>query len=294
MGMQKGIGAAAIVALVGVFAFQAEAQAQATFGSSGDDYAPLTYASHVASIINENCVVCHREGGIAPMRLTTYEEVKPWARRIKERVASQEMPPYAYDTGIGIQDLKSDWRLSEEAISTIVSWVDEGARMGDPADMPPPPGLLDVNDWTFAERFGPPDLIIPSSPLDVPADGNDLWHKPFAPTGLTQDRCIRAVQVKPAGNAKTVVHHANSTFQKLQEDGSFERGERVTEYAMGKIGEIVPEGVCRIAPADSHILWSIHMYPGGLGATAPNAVIEDNVVELGIWLHPEGYEGEYK
>ena len=162
MGMQRGVGAT--IALVAVFAFQAEAQAQAT------------YASHVAAIINENCVVCHREGGIAPMSLTTYEEVKPWVRRISQKVANQEMPPYAYDTDMGIQDLKSDWRLSEDAINTIVSWVDEGARMGDPADMPPPPGLLDVDDWTFAELFGPPDLIITSVPIDVPADGNDLWH----------------------------------------------------------------------------------------------------------------------
>ena len=228
------------------------------------------------------------------MGLTTYEDVKPWARRIKQRVANQEMPPYAYDTDMGIQDLKSDWRLSEEAINTIVSWVDEGARMGDPADMPPPPGLLDVDDWTFAELFGPPDLIILSTPIDVPADGNDMWHRPYVPTGLTQNRCIRAVQVKPAGKAKTLVHHANSTFEMLQEDGSFEQMERVTEYAMGKIGEIVPEGVCRIALADSYIRWDIHLYPGGLGVTAPNAVVEDNVVALGIWLHPEGYEGEYK
>ena len=293
MGVQRGIGAAAI-ALVAVFAFQAKAQAQATVVSSWDDNAPPTYASHVASIINENCVVCHREGGIAPMRLTTYEEVKPWARPISQRVASREMPPYAYDTDIGIQDLKSDWRLSEDAIDTIVSWVDEGARMGDPVDMPPPPPLLDVDDWTFAERFGQPDLIIPSSPIDVPADGNDMWHRPFVPTGLTEDRCIRAVQVKPFGSAKTVVHHANSTFQMLQEDGSFERMEQVTEYAMGKIGEIVPDGVCRIAPADSYVRWDIHMYPGGIGATAPNAVLENNFVELGIWLHPEGYESQYK
>ena len=121
-----------------------------------------------------------------------------------------------------------------------------------------------------------------------------MWHRPYVPTGLTQDRCIRAVQVKPAGKAKTLVHHANSTFEMLHEDGSFERMERVTEYAMGKIGEIVPEGVCRIALADSYIRWDIHLYPGGLGVTAPNAVVEDNVVELGIWLHPEGYEGEYK
>ena len=34
------------------------------------------------------------------------------------------------------------------------------------------------------------------------------------------------------------------------------------------------------------------MYPGGLGGTAPNAVVKDNVVDLGIWLHPVGYQAK--
>ncbi|HSH76293.1 MAG TPA: hypothetical protein VLA09_11465, partial [Longimicrobiales bacterium] len=65
-------------------------------------------------------------------------------------------------------------------------------------------------------------------------------------------------------------------------------------YAMGKLGELVPEGVCRILPADAYVLWDIHLFPGGLGAAAANEVIEDTVVELGIWLHPADYEYEYK
>ncbi|MFP3948676.1 MAG: hypothetical protein ACLFWG_08085, partial [Longimicrobiales bacterium] len=176
----------------------------------------------------------------------------------------------------------------------VVQWVDEGAPMGDSDDIPPPPELPDPNEWNFTDRFGPPDLIVPSTPVDVPAAGNDMWHRPYVPTGLTEDRCIRAVQVRPAGNAKAVVHHANSTFQERQEDGSFEQTERVTEYAMGKVGEIVPEGVCRVAPADSWVLWDIHLYPGGIGKMAPGTVIEDNVVEIGLWLHPEDYEAEYR
>ncbi len=63
---------------------------------------------------------------------------------------------------------------------------------------------------------------------------------------------------------------------------------------MGKLGEIIPDGVCRVIPADAYIQWSIHLYPGGLGATAANDVIEGNVVDLGIWLHPADYEYEYK
>ena len=67
-----------------------------------------------------------------------------------------------------------------------------------------------------------------------------------------------------------------------------------TEYAMGKLGELIPDGVCRTIPADAYVAWSIHLYPGGLGATAPNDVLEGNVVELGIWLQPEDYVYEYR
>ena len=78
------------------------------------------------------------------------------------------------------------------------------------------------------------------------------------------------------------------------EDGSMERQSMLTEYAMGKWGEIVPEGVCRTIPAGAMVRWSIHMFPGGVGATAPGTMIKDNVVEIGLWLHPEGYEEEAK
>ena len=74
----------------------------------------ITYNTHVAQIINENCVVCHREGGIGPMQFENYDQVRPWAPLIQLKVANREMPPYAYDHGIGIQDLEGDWRLSQD------------------------------------------------------------------------------------------------------------------------------------------------------------------------------------
>jgi hypothetical protein len=287
---------AATFAFVATFAFQGSAQAQVSFASSND--APLTYSADVASIIQENCTVCHRAGGIGPMELVTYENVKLYAPLIKIKVANRIMPPYYYDTDIGVQELKHDWRLSQEDINTIVAWVDQGAPLGNPDDMPPPAELRTTDDWSLAADFGPPDILAPSTPIDVPAAGLDLWHSPIVkiqgmPEG--EERCIKALQVKPRGDAKTVVHHANSTFQTLQDDGSFRgTGDRATEYAMGKLGEIIPDGVCRVMPADTYIRWSIHMYPGGLGATAANDVIEGNVVDLGIWLHPADYEYEYK
>ena len=68
----------------------------------------VTYIDGVSSIIYHNCVVCHREGGIGPMSFESYEQVRPWAPLIQMRVANREMPPYAYDHGIGIQDLQGD------------------------------------------------------------------------------------------------------------------------------------------------------------------------------------------
>ena len=288
---------AATVALVAAFAFQSPAQAQATFASSQDDV-DVTYSADVASIIQENCTVCHRAGGIGPMELVTYENVRMYAPLIKNKVANRLMPPYYYDNDVGIQDLKEDWRLSQEDINTIVAWVDQGAPLGN-ADEIPALDLLDTNDWSLSALFGEPDLLAPSTPIDVPAAGLDMWHRPIVKIhGLPEggeERCIKALQVKPRGVAKTVVHHANSTFQLIQDDGSFEAsGDRATEYAMGKLGEIIPDGVCRVIPPDAYIRWDIHMYPGGLGATAANDVIEGNVVDLGIWLHPADYEYDYK
>ncbi len=254
------------------------------------DDTELVYNGEVGRIINENCVVCHQEGGIAPMAFQSYEQIRPWAPLISYRVATREMPPYAYDHGIGIQDLIGDWRLTQEDIEKIVAWVDRGSPLGDPESGPPPAILKNPSEWNFAAELGQPDLIVPSLPYTIPASGNDLWSKEIVDPGMQVDRCIKAIQVKPRGDAAAVVHHANSTVQIMNDVGELENYGMLTEYAMGKWGEKVPEGVCRTLPAGALIQWSIHMYPGGVGATAPGTMIEDNVVEIGLWFHDENYE----
>ena len=271
------------VAAVAALGFQAQASAQ---GHSED----LTYTGGIGQIINDNCVVCHREGGIGPMQFESYEQVQPWAPLISMRVANREMPPYAYDQHIGIQDLEGDWRLAQEEIDAIVAWTEAGAPMGDSDAVVAMPDLPDPNAWTFSSQFGEPDLIIPSNSYDIPATGNDLWSFEYVPSGLAEDRCIKAVQVKPRGDAAAVVHHANSSVWIEDENGELQRYGQLTEYAMGKWGEIPGDGVCRTIPADSTIQWSIHMFPGGVGPTAKGEVIEDNVVEIGLWFHEPGYE----
>jgi hypothetical protein len=248
----------------------------------------VTFAKDVAPILQKNCQQCHQPGSIGPMSLTTYQEVRPWARAIKTRVVAGEMPPYRYDRHVGIQDLQDDLRLSQSEIQTIARWVDSGAPLGNPADMPPPVTFPDPSEWSFAKEMGQPDLIIRTKPFTVPAEGQDMWWRPVVPTGLTTDRCIKAVSVKPSLKGRAVAHHANSELLiRDEKSGKWVEGERLSEYALGKTGEIVPPDSCRILPAGAMVIWNVHYFPMGEERT-------DDVIEMGVWLYPEGHQGKYK
>jgi mono/diheme cytochrome c family protein len=252
------------------------------------DSAAVTYAKDVAPILQKNCQQCHQPGAVGPMPLTTFQEVRPWARAIKERVVRGEMPPYRYDRGIGIQNLKHDLRLNEAEIQTIARWVDSGSPLGNPADLPPPLSFPDPNKWAFADQFGPPDLVIRTKPFTLEAKGQDIWWRPVVPTGLTQDRCIKAISVKPSVKGRAAAHHANSDLIVFDEkSGQYVESQRISEYALGKVGEIVPPDACRTLPANSMVRWDVHYYPIG-------EKLENDVIEMGIWLYPEGHRAVYK
>src|SRR5205823_4441548 len=125
---------------------------------------PVTFAKDVAPIFQAKCQECHQPNSIAPMSLITYQEARPWARSIKERVSARQMPPWHIDKTVGIQKFKNDISLTDDQIDTIVAWVDAGALQGDPKDMPPPKKLVTDNEWQgVRDGFGPPDLVIKSS-----------------------------------------------------------------------------------------------------------------------------------
>jgi len=250
--------------------------------ASAQEAAP-TFTKDVLPIMQRSCQECHQPGSIGPMSLMTYEEVRPWARAIKLRVETQQMPPYHYDVDVGIQELKEDKRLSPEEIATFSKWVDAGAPMGDPADAPAPVTYADPKEWRLAAQFGQPDLVVKSQQYTVPADAQDLWWQPLVPTGLTKDRCIRAIETKPSLPGRSVTHHANTSFRVPGEDGQLTQGGRLSEYALGKLGEIVPTDACRVAPANSHVSWDVHYYPNG--TEVPN-----DQVEVGMWLYPEDFD----
>ena len=304
----SGTGRSTIIGALSLAALAAVALSPATSAGqeSDDDFAAVTFTRDVAPILQQNCQVCHRPGSVAPMALLTYEDVRRYARRIRNQVSQRLMPPYHYDTGVGIQELKNDWRLSDEEIETIVSWVDEGMPEGDAADMPPPVEWVDRQMWQQEELLGPPDHVIRTKPFDLPAEGGDTWWRPRTPVEIDSPRWIRAMEVRPSyPEGRIVVHHANPILlrkkkhleaepgaqhadHEAMEDGEeYQRLGNLSEYAMGKIGELVPEDAGRLLLPDDVIEWDTHYYPMGFE-------VEDDQIELGIWFHPEGYEPPFE
>ena len=157
-----------------------------------------TFSKDVAPIVFNNCATCHRPGEIAPMSLLTYENVRPWARAIREQVAIGNMPPWHATQPRGT--FSNDRRLSDKEKDTLIRWVDAGAPKGDPKDLPPPPKFAD--GW----EIGTPDVII-SMPkeFEVPESGTIAYQFFQAPTNFTEDKWVQAIEIRPG--ARRVVHH---------------------------------------------------------------------------------------
>src|SRR5712691_9344932 len=158
------------LAVVATFALGTAVIAIPTSADSNEVAVPTkpTFAKDIAPILQAKCQDCHRKGTAAPMSLVTYQEVRPWAKAIRERVITRNMPPWHIDKTVGIQKFANDRSLSDEQIATIVKWVDSGAPSGDPKDMPPPKQWQEGNGWVLAKQFGQPDLVLKSEDYTMP------------------------------------------------------------------------------------------------------------------------------
>ena len=249
----------------------------------------VTFTRDIAPILQAKCEGCHRPGQMAPMSLMTYEQVRPWAKAIRQRVAARQMPPWHIDPTVGIQSFQNDMSLSNAQIGAILKWVDAGVPQGDPADMRPARQWPEDKGWQLATQYGQPDLVLKSEPYTMPAKGQDVWFKPLTEIPLTEPRWVRAVEIRPGTAAgRKITHHALAYLQQ-EEPGSntglVTQG-LLMEWAVNKNYDVYRPNTGKLLLPGSRVWWEMHYHAVG-------EEIRDNV-ELAVYLYPKGQEPKYR
>ena len=157
-----------------------------------------TYYKDIAPLMQNRCQECHRSGEVAPMSFMSYDQVRPWAKAIKNAVLTKKMPPWFADPHFG--KFSNDRSLSQHEIDTLMAWIDGGAKEGDKKDAPQP--------RQFAEgwQIGQPDLVLQMPiAVDIPATGVVDYTYVVIPTGFTEDKWVQFAEARP--DARSAMHH---------------------------------------------------------------------------------------
>jgi len=206
-----------------------------------------TFSADVAPILYNNCATCHRPGEIAPMSLLTYEQTRPWAKSIKEKVALGQMPPWHATQPRGT--FSNDRRLSDADRDTLIRWASNGAPQGDPKDLPPVP------KFTEGWEIGQPDQVFTmEKAYDVPGRGTIDYQYVNIPTNLSEDKWIQAIEVRPG--VRRVVHHV-LVFSK----------EPGTKPRPAAFGVLIPKPLAKPGDDPDHPKPAPNVSPGILIAT---------------------------
>jgi len=269
--------------------------------------ADVTYTKDIAPILQRSCENCHRPNGAGPMSLTTYEEVRPWARAIKQRTGigphAGVMPPWYMEKNIGIQKYKDDPSLSAAEVARVAKWADSGAPRGNPADAPPAKQYADDSVW----RIGTPDLVVRTKDILVKGTAPDWWGEIDAvQIPLEEDRYVLAVEVKEVNDVD--VHN---------KDRQTVGGRFVWHHLIyrSQVGLETPSDTELIAGSDDVVNWPVHevgrnpdyfdpkaavLLKKGSYLVSDSAHIHSNGrdttshLEFGYKFAPKNYKPEYK
>ena len=232
----------------------------------------VTYAGHVARIIQDNCQSCHRPGQVGPFSLTNYEEALTWATEIKAYTHARVMPPWKASRGVA--EFQNDASLTDQEIALIAKWVDDGAPEGEPEDVPPSPKFHD--SWAFGE----PDLTVEMlEEYVVGPEGEDDYRHFIIPYEHHKDRYVEAIDVQP-GNRNTVHHvlayiDTSGKARRLDAedpgpgytrfgDTGFEPASVIGGWAPGNLPLKTPPGSGRWLPKKCDIVLQVHYYRTGI------------------------------
>ena len=232
--------------------------------------AEITYSEHIAPLLQQKCVDCHREGESAPFALTSYASTKRRARTIQRVVDDGFMPPW-HAIG-GDVAIDGDRRLSADELKILKAWIADGTPEGDPEKLPAPREFPD--GW----KLGEPDLILKmADAYELPAEGADIYRNFVIPTGLKKQRYLKAIEFRPS--APEVVHHAiffidvdgraRAVDEADEEIGFAEMpvgegsGRNIGAWVPGTLPRPLPDGLSRTLPPQSDVVLQIHFHLSG-------------------------------
>ena len=262
----------------------------------------VTFHRDIEPILQRSCQACHRDGGVGPMPLVTYEQTAPFAGLIEYKTGLRDragaMPPWYVEKDIGIQDFKDDPSLSDEEIAAISAWARSGAPKGSPADAPEPLVFDDSIKW----RAGEPDLIIKTKPITKLAGTPDWWGEiPPVPTGLKEDRYVKSVEIVEVNDVdyrkgtgretvggRYIYHHMIWGTIVVDENGN--RKGRVISWPVHEVGrnpDIFDEDTGRLLRANSVLVSdSVHLHSNGRDTTGH--------LEIGFRFHDRDYKPKFR
>lgn len=235
----------------------------------------ITFSEDVAPILYANCVSCHRPGEAAPFSLITYDDVAKRAKLIAKVTQSRQMPPWHAAHGYG--EFADERGLSDAQIATLRAWLDAGTPRGSRDRMPPLP------QFTEGWQLGTPDLVLEMpEAFPVPAAGPDIYRNFVLPTGLAEDKWVRAVEFRPG--TRKVVHHSlihyirgESAAKAASTDGkpgfggampagwipAFAPAGELGLWAVGATARALPDGLALPLPKGSDLVLQLHLHPTG-------------------------------
>jgi hypothetical protein len=231
-----------------------------------------TFYKDVLPVLENNCQGCHRPGEPGPMSFMSYDSTRPWAKAIKQVVVSKKMPPWFADPAHG--KFVNDRSLSAADIATLVSWVDAGAKAGNPKDAPKP--------MTFADGWaiGQPDKIIEiPTAISIPTSGVMDYQYVIVHTGFTEDKYVQFAEARPTDREHC--HHILSFIREPgnpwfkdepigvafipskdgKGGGGF--GDNLAGYAPGMVPEMLKPGQAKLVKAGSDLVFQLHYTTDG-------------------------------
>jgi hypothetical protein len=219
-------------------------------------HSKISYAQDIAPILKDNCLTCHREGGIGPWQMSSYEIIRGFAPMIREVVRTQRMPPWHADPHHGV--FSNDRSLTAQEATQLVHWIEAGAPRGSGADP-----LLQQPRMASTWQLGEPDYIVDIPAFDVPATGAIPYQRPMVKNTLGRDVWLRAVEFAPTH--RTVVHHilAGMTGQPTDGRSNFELISALGTFVPGDVPHLLPQDTAVLIPKDVDFAFQMHYTANG-------------------------------